>query len=337
MTDRPFAHAPSEPVPSHDADKRTIQEGDETDTTVGMPGVSETANDVVRRGAARLEVAGIPSPRLDAEVLMRHTLDLDRTAYFLVRRDPLSPEARHAFEERVHRRLSGEPVAYITGTREFMGLPFAVSPAVLVPRPETELLVEWARAWLNDRSKSVVIDVGTGSGAIVLSVAARLDPSRGDVLIGADISDPALDIARRNRIRLAEHGEVASVHLVRGDLTRWCRGGVDLLLANLPYLRPDQFAGNPDLHAEPELALVAGDDGLALIRLVVADLRSLLSPGGAIGLEIDPSQAETVSQLLREALPDPQVMVRHDLAGLARHIIAYRGSRNAAESTEERG
>lgn len=278
--------------------------------------------DIVRQAAKRLGHAGYDTPALDAEILMRHVLGLDRTGYFLRRNDALTPGRAAIFDDLIARRLAGEPVAYITGTREFMALPFAVSPAVLVPRPESELLVEWAVEWLNCRSPSVILDVGTGSGAIAIALAASLDPQHGHIIVGSDVSVDALGIAHRNRKRLSQHGSIRSVHLVRGDLSWWCRGPVDLLTANLPYLRPEQIASNPDLRAEPELALVAGEDGLALIQRLIADLPRVLSPHGAVGLEIDPSQADAVRELLRRALPHAEITVKRDLAGLSRHVVA---------------
>jgi release factor glutamine methyltransferase len=280
-----------------------------------------TIADVLRAATKRLAEQGFPSPRLDAEVLLRHVLGLDRTAFFLQLHDPLSPADRHRFEALLARRLAGEPVAYLTGEREFMGLPFAVGPGVLVPRPETELLVEWALTWLTDRAHATVVDVGTGSGAIALSLAYHLAGNTGYRIIGADISRAALRFAQKNRSRL---GLERRVHLVCGDLVAWCRGPVDLILANLPYLRPDQIAANPDLAAEPRLSLEAGPNGLDLYRRLLADTGRVLAAGGAIGLEIDPSQADAAIALVRAALPDARITVRPDLAGLPRHVIGER-------------
>ena len=282
--------------------------------------------DAVDAAAARLAAAGSATPRLDAEVLLRHLAGWDRTGYFLHRHDALPPGLDHAFIHLVGRRIAGQPVAYLTGSREFMGLPFVVSPAVLIPRPETELLVEWALGWLGRRTGSRVLDVGAGSGAIILVLASRvaLGSDLTAAMIGSDVSPGALAIARRNQALLADRGAVGDVQWVRGDLGRWCCGSVDLLLANLPYLRPDQLTTNPALRAEPELALVAGDDGLALIRPLIDDLPRLLSPDGAVGLEVDPSQAERVRALLAATLPAARVAIRPDLAGLARHVTAER-------------
>jgi len=274
----------------------------------------------LRAASARL-AAGSETPRLDAEVLLRHVLGLDRTRLFVRLREALDPAARAAFEKLVERRLAGEPVAYLTGEREFMGLPFAVRPGVLVPRPETEGLVDWALGRLAGRPGGTVVDVGTGSGAIALAVAAGAPAGWAGRVVGADVSAAALSVARENRARLDRRGRVA---LVRGDLVGWCRGGVDLLLANLPYLRPEQ-AADPALAAEPKLALEGGADGLETIRRLVADAPRVLTPGGALGLEIDPSQAGEVARLVAAALPGARVEVRPDLAGLARFVLAERG------------
>lgn len=280
--------------------------------------------DAVHAAAHQLAGNGLETPRLDAEVLIRHVAGWDRTAYFLHQRDPLPPNVAEAFATLVARRLHGEPVAYLTGIREFMGLPFTVSPDVLVPRPETELLVEWALAWLDRGSCRLVLDLGTGSGAIILALAAHGGSARGDFYAGSDLSAAALAVAQQNQVSLAGHGAIASVRWVRGHLGSWSGRKADLILANLPYLRPDQLAGNRDLAAEPALALVAGDDGLALIRQLIEDLPRLLAPGGAVGLEIDPSQADEVAGQLSRVLPDAEITVRPDLAGHARHVTAER-------------
>lgn len=278
-----------------------------------------TIANALRAAHDRLAAAGVETPRLDAEVLLRHVLGLDRAALFARLRDRLTPADASAFTELVARRRTGEPVAYLTGEREFMGLPFIVRPGVLIPRPETELLVEWALAWLANRASATILDVGTGSGAIALSLAAHLRGAQRATIVAADVSATALAVAAENRARL---GLDARVRLVRGDLAAWCGGPVDLLLANLPYLRPDQVAANSDLRCEPPLALVGGPDGLALVRRLVADAPRLLAPDGALGLEIDPSQAEAVPTLIAATLPGAAIAVRPDLAGLPRHVVA---------------
>jgi release factor glutamine methyltransferase len=279
-----------------------------------------TIADAIHQAANVLADRGVSGARLDAEVLLRFMLGLDRTQLFTRLREPLSPDEVVRFGELIARRRAGVPVAYLTGRREFMGLSFAVGPGVLIPRPETEVLVEWALDWLRDRSGMTVVDVGTGTGAIALSIAA-LRSGSSDRVIGVDRSKSALGYAKDNRQEL---GLVAKVHLVGGALVTWCGGSVDLVVANLPYLRPDQREDNPDLRGEPEIALVSGSDGLDAIRGLIADVPRVLAPGGAIALEIDPSQADAVRKLARAALPDARIEVLKDLAGLDRVAVADR-------------
>lgn len=277
------------------------------------------------RGMSRLAATGRETPRLDAEVLLRHVLRLDRTGLFLALPTPIADADVAAFETLLERRLAGTPVAYLTERREFMSLPFIVRPGVLVPRPETEGLVEWALAWLDARPTATVIDIGTGSGAIALSLAALLPTRWRGAMIGGDVSADALAVATANADHLGVRQRVA---FVRGDLAEWCAPQVDLLLANLPYLRPDQVADNPELAAEPALALVSGTDGLAAIGRLLADTPRLLAPAGALVLEIDPSQAVPVADRLAAALPTATIVVRRDLAGRERYVIAENGQQS---------
>lgn len=280
-----------------------------------------TPAQAIHYATAMCERAGSETPRLDGEVLLRHVLGIDRAALFARLNDPLPPARAAEFLTLLGRRVAGEPVAYLTGFKEFMGLGFAVGPGVLIPRPETELLVEWAIDRVGGASPpGAILDLGTGSGAIALSLAAALPAGLHGPIVAADVSGDALRYARRNRAALALDRRVA---LVRGDLATWVAdGAAGLVLANLPYLTPEQLAGNPWLAAEPASALVSGADGLDLVRRLVADLPRVLAPGGAVGLEIDPAQAATVAGLLDAALPGRRVRVIDDLAGLARHVVA---------------
>lgn len=278
-----------------------------------------TIREALYAAAAKLDSAGFETARLDAEVLLRDLLGLDRTGLFLKMGDPLTDLVGLAFDGLVGRRLTGESVAYITGRREFFGLEFAVGPGVLVPRPETELLVEWAIEWLKRNPARVVVDVGSGSGAIALSLAAEVPVVESGRIVAVEPSAEARRYVLANRERL---GLADRVEVVEGDVLDGIEGPVDLVLANLPYLRPDQVKGNRMLAAEPEMALVSGDDGLDLIRRLVADLPRVLSPRGAVGIEMDPSQVETVRGLLAVTLPGAAIRVIKDLAGLDRHVVA---------------
>ena len=270
------------------------------------------------------------TPRLDAEVLLRHLLGIDRTALFLRYHDPVPDEVAVAMDALVVRRLAGVPVAYLVGEREFLGLPFQVVPDVLVPRPETELLVEWAADWLGaaGRDAATVIDVGTGSGAIALGLAHLAPVTWSGTLVAVDVSAAALTVAAGNAARLAtETGDarLARIQFRQSDLLGAVMEPLDLILANLPYLVPGQVDDNAELAAEPRLALVGGEDGLDLIRRLIDDAPRLLTTNGAMALELDPSQADTVAGLLRAREPSARVTIHRDLAGLARFVTLERG------------
>ena len=280
---------------------------------------AETHSDALRRGKRRLASTRTTTPGLDAEVLLRHVLGVDRTALFFRLLEPISAEDLAAYDQLLEERAHDIPVAYLTGEREFMGMPFEVGPGVLVPRPETEHLVSWAISWLREREREpvTVVDVGTGSGAIAISVAEAMGPRWQGRVIASDVSSNALLAAARNSARLDSHRRIS---IVQGSLLSSLPTPVDLILANLPYLRPEQLAENPSLDAEPRLALDGGPDGLDLIRQLLADAPRVLAPGGAIGLEIDPSQGDEVVNLARRSFPGSDVEVLRDLAGLDRHV-----------------
>ena len=277
----------------------------------------ETISEAIKRARRRLGDAS-DSPRLDAELLLCHVLDASRSQLLARLREQLTPEHVEELDALTDRRAAGEPVAYIVGYREFYGRRFAVSPAVLVPRPETELLVEWALGWLVGRPDATVVDVGTGSGAIAVSIAAETPPSVR--VVGIDVSAEALDVVRANADELAP-GRIEFLH---GDLLEPVVDRADLVLANLPYLRTDQIEGNRDLIAEPRLALDGGDAGLELIYRLVDRLPLRLAEDGAVALEIDPSQGGSVADRLRSTLADARVSIHPDLAGQDRFVTAVR-------------
>jgi release factor glutamine methyltransferase len=277
--------------------------------------------DAIRQGAAKLAERGIETARLDAEVLLRHVLGIDRATLFMRYPDPIANDDLAAFSSLIERRLDGAPVAYLTGTREFMGMDFRVGPGVLVPRPETELLVEWGLGQVRGRS-GLVVDVGTGSGAISVSVAALAGD--GVRVIGTDLSADALAIAENNADRLVDGPRREMISFRQGSLLEPVTERVNVVLANLPYLTPEQVDGNPDLAAEPRMALDGGPDGLDLVRVLVADLPRVLTDGGGVGLEIAPSQQQATERLLREQFPRREVRAIFDLAGFARHVVMDR-------------
>ena len=275
-----------------------------------------TIAETVRAAQRRLTESS--TPRLDAELLVGHALGLSRTQLLASLRDSISDETIGAVDQLLLRRAGGEPVAYILGHKEFLGRDFIVTPAVLTPRPETELLVEWAVTWLGARPDARVVDVGTGSGAIAIGVA--LGAPRTVAITAVDVSDAALAIAQENANRLCP----GRVQFRPGDLLNGFDEPVDLVLANLPYLRPDQIDGNYDLVAEPRVALDGGREGLVLIDRLVRQLPDRLAVDGAVALEIDPSQSGSVVELMAGACPRATIAVHRDLAGLDRFVTGIR-------------
>jgi len=260
-----------------------------------------------------LRAAGIEDPRLDAEVLLAEATGWDRARLAAHPEDELPAAAARAFGEMVRRRLRREPVAYVVGHKGFRELELRVDPRVLIPRPETELLVELA---LEERPRRV-LDVGTGSGAIALAVAAELPECE---VVATDISTAALDVARANAERL---GLAARVDFVSGTLPA-AGAEFDLVLANLPYVAEAEWPHlQPEVTEwEPREALLAGADGLDAIR---AFLRMGLQ-AGCVALEIGAGQAGAVSELMREA-GFRKVAVRKDLAGIDRVVVGTSPSR----------
>jgi release factor glutamine methyltransferase len=261
-----------------------------------------------------------PSPRLDAELLLAHALGWPRARLLAERAYAPDAERAAAFAALVDRRAALEPVAYLTGRKEFFGLELEVSPATLVPRPETELLVELALAEARRLAARTgpaltIADVGTGSGAIAVALAAHLPAA---TVYATDLSAAALAVAERN---VARHGLAGRVRLLHGDLLAPLPAPVDLVVGNPPYTVLAEVEPNVRAH-EPWLALDGGPDGAAVYRRLAATLPPHLRPGGAALLEIGSWQGELVAGLLREALPGAAVAVHRDLAGLDRVVVA---------------
>ena len=270
----------------------------------------------LREAAARLSEAGVDSPRLDAELLLAHALGRDR-AYLLAHPEqPLSPKQSTRFDALVARRAAREPLAYITGRRWFFGLEFEVTRDALIPRPETETLVEMALDWLarrDDREQPRVADVGTGSGAIAVSLAMHAAVE----IVALDASFAALRLARANARR---HRVAARIHFVQGDLLAPLAATFDLIVANLPYIPTADLAHlMPEVRDyEPRSALDGGPDGLRVIERLLAQAPARLKKGGALLLEIGHGQGENASALARRYFPRARVEVHRDLAGRER-------------------
>lgn len=284
-----------------------------------------TLAELLRAATARLLPSRTYTPRLDAEVLLRHVLGIDRTELFARLQEPVDPSVKSQFERLIDRRLEGCPVAYMTGEREFMGFSFIVNPSVLIPRPGTEQLVEWAKLWLTSRPHAEVVDVGTGSGAIILSLAKIAKSWKGRA-IGIDLSEAALNVARANSSRL---GLEDRVEFIAGDLLEPITNPVELILANLPYLTPAQIMENPELKAEPRIALDGGPDGLAEVRRLIDDIPRVLKPHGAVVLELDPNHAVEAVSIVHDRITDSRTRVVRDLEDRDRFVIVERDNKKA--------
>lgn len=251
---------------------------------------------------------------VDASVLLAHVLGVDRAWLIAHATDPLERASADAFFALAKRRRDGEPVAYLVGRREFHGLDLVVTPAVLVPRPETETLVDYALERLHADVACDVLDLGTGSGAIALAIAAKRPRAR---VIATDRSHDALGVARANAERLG----IANVTFSRGDWYDALPAGgapFDLIAANPPYVAEDDaHLSLGDLPHEPSIALAAGADGLDALRVIVAGAPARLKPGGVLVVEHGHDQAEAVRRLLIDAGLGA-LEARRDLAGIPR-------------------
>jgi release factor glutamine methyltransferase len=259
------------------------------------------------------------SPRLDAEILLCRTIDMPRSYLFAHPEDELDDLTRSRFEELLTRRAAGEPMAYIMGVREFWSREFVVSPATLVPRPETELLVNLALSEIPREAEWEVLDLGTGSGAIAVTIACERPLCQ---VTAVDVSEDALAIARENARALAP----GNVSLEAGSWTEPVRGRkFNVIVSNPPYVRADDEA-LAKLGHEPRAALVAGADGLDAIRILAAECGPLLVDGGLLLLEHGADQANEVAALL-EASGWTEITCHNDLAGLPRVTAARRGGK----------
>ena len=267
---------------------------------------------------SQLRNQGIESPRLDAELLLAHVLGVNRAAVLTWPERRLTPKQLTHFRAMTARRASREPLAYVLGQREFFGLEFAVNPAVLIPRPETELMVEHTLRLAGRFAKPLYIaDVGAGSGAIAVTLAVRLPEA---TVYALDASTEALVVVTENARR---HSVSERVPCLQSDLLTALPAPVDLITANLPYVTSEEWEGlTPEIRLfEPRAALDGGPDGLDLIRRLLATAAPHLNPGGAILLEIGASQGAAVTTLARELFPLADVQLVPDYAGLDRLVI----------------
>jgi len=285
---------------------------------VTRPDAAPTLRDLLTEGEAALAAAGIGTARVEAEWLLARVLGAPRFAAYLEPRRALKSAAVAGYRALLARRSAREPLQHLLGHEDFHGLRLAVSPAVLIPRPETEGLVQWALERLPEERPALVADIGTGSGAIALALAAARPALQ---VVAVDRSPAALTVARDNRDRL---GLGDRVEFLEGDLLEplIARGTrVDLLVANLPYVPGwsiDTLAIEVARH-EPRLALDGGPDGMGVIGRLLAQAHEALRPGASLLLEIGPGQAGPLGASL-SPLGFEAVETRADLSGVVRYL-----------------
>lgn len=260
---------------------------------------------------------GVDNPRLDAEVLLSHILGKDRMYLYVNFDQPLRAAELTVFREAVKKRALRLPVAYITGTKEFMGLNFEVSPAVLIPRPDTEILVEAALNRLEKIDQPTILDIGTGSGAILISVLAKLKSAKGTAV---DISNEALAIAAENA---RNNGVADRVAFCQGDLFQPVNGRVfDAVLSNPPYIPDNDIAQlAPEVRREPRLALAGGRDGLDFYRRIISEGSRFVTPDGFIAVEVGIGQAKALAELTNEAGTLEVEDIIKDYSGIDRVVL----------------
>ncbi|MBV9100293.1 MAG: peptide chain release factor N(5)-glutamine methyltransferase [Candidatus Dormibacteraeota bacterium] len=279
---------------------------------------TRTVLDVVRLSTTYLAEHGSPSARLDAELLCAHALGLRRLDLYLQYDRPLRDDELQRARDAVRRRGLQEPVAYITGERDFYGRSFEVDRHVLVPRPETETLVGLALHRMRERAPRDVTprvaDLGTGSGCIAVTLACEV---AGADVVATDISDEALAVAARNAAR---HDVAERISFLQGDWAAPVDGALDMVVSNPPYVTTDELeTADPGVREyEPRLALEAGDDGLDAYRALLASLEGRLQPAGVLLFEVDPRRGAAVTALMELSFPGCSVQLHPDLTGRPR-------------------
>jgi len=280
-----------------------------------------TIRDALQSARTRLKVVS-DTASLDAQAALGEVLDVER-AYLLAHPEhALTPEQEQRYTALVDRLADGEPLAYVLGRRAFYDREFIVTPAVLIPRPETELLLGQALSFVRQHPDAAVVDVGTGSGALAVTLAALCPLAK---VYATDISPAALDVARRNT-RL--HGVEERVMLLEGSLLHplmECGVKVDVVMANLPYIASNELAALEVSRHEPRLALDGGIEGLVFIRELISQIPDACNPGGLALLEIGATQGSAVLNLAHRMLSPSSAEVLKDYAGLDR-ILSVRGS-----------
>lgn len=268
---------------------------------------SLTVQEVLKRAADHLQKHGSDSPRLDAELLLAHSLGVRRLDLYMQFDRPATEAQLAPYRALIARRAHGEPVAYLIGRKEFMALEFEVTPAVLVPNPDTEVLVQRAVAIARELGGPMrSADVGTGSGCIAVAIA-RYAPNA--EVWATDVSEDALEVAARN---VARHGLASRVHLLCGDLLEPAPHDLDLVCANLPYIDPAADVTR-EVRAQPAAALFAGDGGAEVVTRLLGQAPAHLRAGGRVLVEVDPTIVDRVVAAARVSIA--QQRVHRDLGG----------------------
>jgi len=261
---------------------------------------------------------GISNPRTDAEVLLAHALGVERIDLYLRYDQPLTADERAVYREFVRRRASGEPVQYITGHREFWSLDFEVTPDVLIPRPETEVLVEIAIKYLKERRFRRVVDIGTGAGVIAVALAHEID---GISVLATDISSSAINVARRNAVK---HGVADRIRFIVMNLFESLLPDVkfDVIVSNPPYVSSEEYRklDREIKNFEPSIALLGGADGLDVVRRLIVQGISHLTTGGFLFIEIGYGQAEAVRDFVSGLGQEVSINIFDDYAHIPRVV-----------------
>ena len=278
--------------------------------------------ETIRATHQTLEAAGIPDARLEAEVMVMTVMRMTRQTIFAEQETEVPPNVAQELAGVVGQRLERIPLAYILGYREFYGINVMVTPDVLIPRPETEGMVEHTlfMALMGMETRELTIaDIGTGSGAIAVNLAIHLPAAR---IYAVDISEPALDVAAWN---IRAHSVGDRVRLGHGDLLEPLPEPVDLIVANLPYIPTDRIPTlQPEVQREPGMALDGGPDGLELVQRLLSQAPGKLNSPGIILLELDPEQFQAAEQLALGQFPDAEISAEKDLAGNDRIMVINR-------------
>lgn len=281
-----------------------------------------TTRDAYVMGRDHLKTAGVHEPAIEAEMLLRFVLRMDRAQLYGHWNGAVPESAWEQYRLRLDERAGGRPVHYIVGEREFMGLQFAIDERVLIPRPDTELLVEHVAAWVRDHGGSRLVDVGTGSGCIAVSLAHALPHV---TVYASDLSADALDVARANAAR---HGVRERIHFVQGDLmdalSPDLAGRIDAVASNPPYVPRDQaFLLAREITAfEPEQAIFVPGDGTEMHSRLIEMAPRWLRPGGLLAMEVGAGQAPTVGDAVEHAGGFHHVVLLPDLVGIERVVSA---------------